>query len=290
MFSRTPSRQNLKSVVPTVSKESMVAEERNWYDTPLYYDIAFGAGTEAESDFIEKIHQQFGRTACQRRQPRLLEPACGSGRLVEAMAQRGWNVSGFDVSREGIAFAHERMGKADLKARLWRDRLEYFKVPGRCDFDLSHCLVSTFKYLSTEADACSHLRLIGDCLRPGGIYLLGIHLTDYSRSTTVHERWVSTRDGIQVVCNTRIFPSNPGLRMERLRCRLSVTENGETRLQETNWQSRTYNAQQLKHTLCTALPDFTVVACHDFHHDIEITRPFDDSYSDIVVVLRKNDH
>ena len=54
-----------------------------------------------------------------------------------------------------------------------------FETPGT--FDLAHCLVSTFKYLLTEAAARAHLRSVARALRPGGVYALGFHLSPVRR-------------------------------------------------------------------------------------------------------------
>jgi hypothetical protein len=35
------------------------------------------------------------------------------------------------------------------------------------------------------------------------------------------------------------------------------------------------------------VPDFELVACHDFNHDIASVRALDDSFPDVVLVLRK---
>jgi SAM-dependent methyltransferase len=130
----------------------MPTEQRDWYDTPLYYDIVFDDGTRQEADFLEAAFAKYARPA---RSRRLLEPACGSGRLALEMARRGWNVNGFDGNAHMIAFAKERLAAAGLKAWLWEDWMQSFTLPKsvRGGFDLAHCLVSTFKYLRTEKDA-----------------------------------------------------------------------------------------------------------------------------------------
>ena len=33
----------------------MPIDTRDWYDTPLYYDIVFDAGTGREADFLEAV-------------------------------------------------------------------------------------------------------------------------------------------------------------------------------------------------------------------------------------------
>ena len=113
----------------------MPTEQRDWYDTPLYYDIVFDDGTRQEADFLEGA---FARYAGKGR--RLLEPACGSGRLALEMARRGWEVSGFDGNAHMIAFAKERMASAGLKARLWEDWMQSFTLPKgvKAGFDMAH--------------------------------------------------------------------------------------------------------------------------------------------------------
>ena len=257
--------------------------ERDWYDTPLYYDIIFDADTPKEGAFLEAAHERYSLGRGGRR---VLEPACGSGRLVSEMTRRGWKVSGFDLSQPMLDFAAGRLAQRGQKATLWRDRMESFSLPKGQPFDLAHCLVSTFKYLHTEAHAAAHLQRVAAALRPGGIYVLGIHLTDYARTTFEHERWVAERDGVHVVCNTRGWPPDKTRRLEDVRTRLRITRDGSTQVQETRWQFRTYNAAQVKALLRKA-PAFELVACHDFTHDITSGRELDDSYSDVVLVLRR---
>ena len=258
--------------------------QRDWYDTPLYYDIIFDADTPKDGTFLEAVYQthSLGKGS-----KRVLEPACGSGRLVSEMGWRGWKVSGFDLSQPMLDYAADRLAQQGQKATLWQDRMESFTLPKKAQtFDLAHCLVSTFKYLLTEAHAVAHLRLVAEALRPGGIYVLGLHLTDYARAGCEHERWVGERDGVHVVCNTRDWPADPKTRLEDVRNRLSITKGGKKHTQETHWQFRTYSAAQMK-TLLRKVPAFELVACHDFNHDISATRELDDSYPDVVLVLRK---
>ncbi|MDB6073781.1 MAG: Methyltransferase type 11 [Verrucomicrobiaceae bacterium] len=258
--------------------------QRDWYDTPLYYDIIFDADTPKDGTFLEAAYETYSQG---RGSKRVLEPACGSGRLLSEMAWRGWKVAGFDLSQPMLDYADERLAQQGLKATLWQDRMESFAKTKPGTFDLAHCLVSTFKYLLTEAHAAAHLRLVAEALRPGGIYVLGIHLTDYARTSCEHERWVAERDKVHVVCNTRDWPADSKTRLEDVRNRLSITnKDGKKHVQETHWQFRTYSAKQMKALLRKA-PAFELVACHDFTHDITATRELDDSYPDVVMVLRK---
>lgn len=261
-----------------------MAEIRDWYDTPLYYDIIFDADTLREADFLEVVYHEHGPGG---RSRRLLEPACGSGRLVLEMARRGWKVCGFDGNPRMLDFARQRLSEAGVKARLWEDWMQSFQVPARQGpFDLAHCLVSSFKYLLSEPDATACLQRVADSLRPGGLLVLGVHLTDYTRAEEEHERWVAEREGIRVVCNTRTWPADPQTRLEKLRTRLKISHAGRTQVQETIWQFRTYNAAQMR-ALLRRVPGLSLAACYDFTYNPLQPRLLDDSYSDIVLVLRK---
>lgn len=263
----------------------MPTEQRDWYDTPLYYDIVFDDGTVREADFLEEAYAKYATPA---KGHRLLEPACGSGRLALELARRGWEVCGFDGNAHMIAFAQQRLEQAGLRARLWEDWMQSFTLPKgvKGGFDLAHCLVSTFKYLLQEKDAAECLRRVAATLRPGGVFFLGLHLTDYDRAEDEHERWVARRGSIEVVCNTHTWPADRKTRLEDLRTRLKITDSGRTHTQETHWQFRTYSAAQMK-ALLRKVPELEYLECYDFTYDLAEPRKFDDSYADVLLVLRK---
>ena len=220
----------------------------------------------------------------------VLEPACGSGRLAVEMARRGWQVAGFDGNPRMLAFAEERLLEAGVrqKARLWEDWMQSFTLPDdvALGFDLAHCLVSTFKYLLTEKDAAECLRRVAAALRPGGLFILGLHLTDYTEGKEAHERWVARREGVEVVCNTHTWPADCKARREQLRTRLNIIDQGRTHTQETRWTFRTYNAAQLK-ALLRKVPELELCEVHDFTYEMEDPRKLDDSYADVLLTLRK---
>jgi SAM-dependent methyltransferase len=263
--------------------------QRNWYDTPLYYDIVFDSDTAREADFLEALHARYGTATSQKSHKRVLEPACGSGRLVAEMAARDWQVSGFDGNEYMLQYARERLTQRQLKAQLWQDDMAHFQAPGKKAplFDLAHCLVSSFKYLLTEDAAVGCLQSVAHHLKPGGLFILGLHLTDYANTRQQHERWVAQRDGIHVVCNTRTWPADRRSRIEPIRTRLQITHGQRSHRQETHWPFRTYNAAEI-HTLLAQVPKLELIDCYDFTYDLNSPRLLDDSYSDIILVLQRS--
>ena len=255
-------------------------EPFNWYDEPLYYDIIFDADTQLEIRFLEGVIGRYGTTSGRR----VLEPACGSGRLVSAMAARGYAVTGFDISAAALRFARSRLREVGLRAGLRKAPMQRFDFGRR--FDAAHCLVSTFKYLLDEASARGHLKCVAAALKPGGVYVLGLHLSEYGTRARTRERWVAARHGVAVTCNIQVWPPDRLRRSERVRCRLVVKGDGPTRRLETNWLFRTYSLAQVR-SLLRSVPGLEHVATFNFKYDLEKPMPFDGEWLDNVLVLRR---
>ena len=255
-------------------------QSADWYDTPHYYDIIFGLDTIIECDFLETMREWYGQS----RGKRVLEPACGSGRLVEEMARRGYAVTGFDRSEPMLRYARSRLARHGLRAPLHIRELDEFDF--RQSFDLAHCLVSTFKYVRSERSAQSHLQCVASSLKRGGVYVLGFHLSQYGSVSKIRERWVAARDGTTVTCNSQFWPPVANRRTERVRTRLTVEERGSTHRMETNWLFRTYDAAQVRRLL-GSVPALEHVATYDFTYDVGKPRDLSDDQLDVVLILRR---
>lgn len=256
----------------------------DWYDTPRWYDIVFDVDTRREADFLEEMLRRHGPERRGAKPARVLEPACGSGRLVCEMARRGHAVLGFDINAAMLAFAKKKLAARGLEARVRVDAMESFQCSAR--FELAHCLVSTFKYLLDEASARAHLECVARALVPGGVFVLGFHLSDYARTSASQERWVATRRGTTVTCTTRVAPANRRKRLEDVRTRLSVVRAGGVIRTETCWRFRTYDAREARR-LIASVPELESVALYDFHYEADRPRSIDDGILDCVFVLRK---
>ncbi len=269
-----------KKAQPTEAPVDAPIEALDWYETPHYYDIIFDPDTEAELNFLEAALERYGLS----RGKRVLEPACGSGRLVQGLIKRGYTVTGTDLSKAMLKYTRARLKDAGLKARLVA--CDMSEAPPKGPYDLAHCFVSTFKYLQTEKAALSHLQGVCDALAPGGIYCLGFHLTDYTIDHEDLEHWEQERDGLKVTCSIRTWPPNAKRRLEPVRSSISVEENGLTRRTQTDWKFRTYNSDQFR-KLLKKVPAFELVCTHDFEYDIDECFDLNDGQYDVLVVLRK---
>jgi SAM-dependent methyltransferase len=236
----------------------------DWYTHPKYYEAIFGTDTEKEMDFLLAVNRLHGTGGSQ-----WLEPACGAGRLVAEAARRGLDIVGYDISEPMLEHARRRLTPARRRrVRLFQSRMESFSAPeleGRVD--LAFNLVSTFRYLDSEAAARAHLESTRRLLKPGGLYALGFHLTDYPRKTFERERWVGHVGRDTVLCNTREGLPDRRRRRAPMRNSLRITGPGKDLLIETEWFFRTYDQPQARRLFRSV--GLRLLATYDFDYLVD---------------------
>ncbi len=252
----------------------------DWYRHPKYYEAIFGPDTERELDFLEAMNAAYGTGGAT-----FLEPACGAGRLVEAAVRRGHTVVGYDLSPQMLEHARARLPqKGRARAHLSLDRMESFcPDEWRGRIDLAFSLVSTFRYLDSEEGALQHLENTRALLKPGGLYVLGFHLTEYDRTRCEHERWVGQVGDEEVVCNTREWPPDRDRRRSRMRNRLRISGPRGRFTIETNWHFRTWSQDEAAALLARA--GFELVALYGFDADLSQPQSWNGNRLDRLMVL-----
>lgn len=100
----------------------------------------------------------------------VLDLACGHGRHAIPLAERGFAVTGYDLSEECLARA-----RADAAARGTRVRWirgDMRALPFEAEFDAVINVFTAFGYFADEADDVETLRRVRRALVPGGRFLL----------------------------------------------------------------------------------------------------------------------
>ncbi len=253
--------------------------EASWYDYPQYYDLAFADETRREADFIEAACRKYGRATTRS----LLEPACGSGRLVVEMAARVYRLTRFDLSEPALAYLRRRLKRRDLGARVFRADMVDFRLPHPVDAAFS--TFDGFRHLLTERAAASHLRCVACSLRPGGIYILGFHLLPLDAAEECVERWTARRGALQVSVTLRVVSTDRRRRLETLCVSLGVRGRRELRLRHV-FDFRLYTAAQFRRTL-GRVPCLELCDVYDFWYEIDHPLALTDELSDAVFILRK---
>ena len=149
---------------------------------PLY-DAAFTWDNSAEVAFVER------ELTLRRR--RVLEPGCGSGRLLVPMAARGFEMVGIDASPQMLALAEGKLAQGDLHGELIESDMSEFELAEAVDGAV--CPIQTFAHLHTVTQAMRHLACMSRVLASNGLYLVQLGLWRLDRFTPTppgeHNRW-----------------------------------------------------------------------------------------------------
>jgi SAM-dependent methyltransferase len=252
----------------------------DWYDYPQYYDLACRDTTRAEVDFIEAACKKYASFPVRR----LLEPGCGSGRLVVELAARGYDVAGFDRNAKALAYLQRKLARRRLSARVSRDDMASFSIPEHVD--AAFCTFNTFRHLLTESDARWHLQCMARSLRPGGIYILGFHLLPLDVAEEAEERWRTRHGSTQLHVTLRVIHTDRRRRIERLRIILRACTPQRVQRVCSEFPLRMYTANQFRRLL-RSVPVFDLCGVFDFWYDLGHPRQLDNDLIDAVFVLRR---
>lgn len=224
------------------------------YSLPSLYDTLHAAGTAEELDTVERIASRFVRpNPTTRGKPRLtlLEPACGSGRLIRLAASRGTRCIGFDLNRDMLAYARRsirRRGLTDLARVFHADMTDFTRHLEGERADLAFNLINTIRHLPDDDAMLAHFAEIARALRPGGVYAVGISLTDYEHEAEVEDVWNASRGQRRITQIINYLPPQSRAarrdRVERVLSHLVVTTPNTQDHIDSTYTLRTYSRAQ----------------------------------------------
>ena len=257
----------------------------NLYNYPKYYDLIFGSDWAAEFHFFQACFEKHAKRDVRR----LLEPACGTGRLLVRLAEAGYEVAGLDLNPLAVDFCNKRFERKGFEpAAIVGDMADFqvrdFGSPRK--FDAAFNPINSFRHLPTEADAESHLKCTAEALAKGGIYILGLHLTPTAGPRIEEESWSASRGHLTV----NSFMWSEALDLKNRRERVGMTFDIYTPTRQFRIADeliyRTYTADQMA-KLFARIPALEIVATYDFAYDIDDPITIDGATEDVVYVLRK---
>lgn len=149
---------------------------KDWFNSP-YYHLLYNNRDEREAAaFIDKLLAYLQPPA----DAAMLDVACGKGRHSKYLADKGYEVTGIDLSIESINAAR----------KLENDHLSFFqhdmRLPFRVNyFDVVFNFFTSFGYFDTQRENDNALRTIRNALKPGGKLVL-----DYLNSRYVADHLV----------------------------------------------------------------------------------------------------
>ena len=211
------------------------------YAAPRLYEIAFDMNRKGEVDFLVRCFKRYARRPVRR----VLDIACGTGPHLARLAERGYAMTGLDLSPANIEFLRERLAAKGQRAELVVDDMTDFRL--RRPVDAALCMQDSQGHLLTNEELVAHLRAVGRALRRGGLYIFDRYMasswTDPARAWS----WSRRRGRLIVRASfSALHDVNPVSQVFREHMTLEAVENGTRRVYRQSHLSRMVFPQELR--------------------------------------------
>jgi SAM-dependent methyltransferase len=255
------------------------AAESRLYASPEVYDVAFGWDLKLELTFLDRCFEEHVEGPVRR----ILEPACGTGRMLLALAERGYDVAGYDRSPEMVSFAAARL--ADHEGPVWRGEMSTFLPPG--EFDAAINPVNSIGYLLEDAEVLGHLERIAAAIRPGGVYIVQLSYEDEPPELASFGPWGNRRGDLSTTLHWRVVREDKAARRSFQECRITARRGRDRTVIEESHVLRLWSQADLDRLLLASPFRLAAVYQDNFEpFDLEERRTGD--YGNLYHVLRRD--
>lgn len=137
-----------------------------WFDSPLYEKLYANRDEQEAEQLVQLLEDILPLEECSK----ILDLGCGRGRHAINLNQKGYFVTGIDLSEQAIATAREKAEDLELEDIRFEVRDMRNPLPER--FDAIVNLFTTFGYFKSDEENASVLESVRQMLEPEGIFVL----------------------------------------------------------------------------------------------------------------------
>ncbi|MBI4364270.1 MAG: class I SAM-dependent methyltransferase [Candidatus Latescibacteria bacterium] len=250
------------------------------YSSPEIYDVAFGWDLRMELDFVERCLSEHTPGVVRR----ILEPACGTGRVIAALASRGYEVAGYDLSPEMVAYAAEKL--KPFGGRVLRGDMTSFRPPGVHDAAIN--LVNSIGYLLEDEALASHLEGVAGALRPGGVYLAQFNYGGEPPELAAFGPWGNRAGNLSTTLTWRVVREDPAAGRSYHECRVTARSGKEHRTIEESHVLRYWTQEDFDRIVAES-PFELVAVYYDRFEEHPLSEPRTGELGNLYHVLRRRD-
>ena len=150
---------------------------KDWFNSPFYHKLYFERDEKEAAAFISTLIDHLEPSTGSY----MLDIACGRGRHSRFLAEKGFSVTGIDISFASIAFAKKTENQ----------NLEFYqhdmRLPFRVNyFNYAFNFFTSFGYFKTRREHDDAIRTIANGLKPNGIFVIDYLNVHYSEDHLVY--------------------------------------------------------------------------------------------------------
>ena len=151
---------------------------KDWFNSPYYHHLYFNRDEKEAAKFIDKLIDGLKPATG----AYMLDVACGKGRHSIHLAQKGFDVTGIDLSEDSIkeALLHET------------ENLHFYlhdmRLPFRINYyDFAFNFFTSFGYFTTRREHDNSIRTIAQSLKGTGCFVLDYLNVHYAEGHLIHQ-------------------------------------------------------------------------------------------------------
>ncbi|MEJ7588243.1 MAG: class I SAM-dependent methyltransferase [Ferruginibacter sp.] len=151
---------------------------KDWFNSPYYHQLYFNRDEVEAGAFIDKLIGHLNPEP----NARLLDVACGKGRHSIHLAQKGFDVTGIDLSEDSIEEA------LHFEAPHLHFFLHDMRLPFYINyFDYAFNFFTSFGYFKSAREHDNGIRTIAQSLKKNGCFVLDYLNVHYAEDHLVHQ-------------------------------------------------------------------------------------------------------
>ena len=151
---------------------------KDWFNSPYYHQLYFNRDEQEAAKFIDKLIDHLLPIP----ESLMLDVACGKGRHAVHLAEKGFHVTGIDLSEDSIkeALVHET------------EKLHFYMHDMRLPFyinyyDYAFNFFTSFGYFTTRREHDNSIRTIAQSLKQDGCFVMDYLNVHYAEEHLVHQ-------------------------------------------------------------------------------------------------------
>jgi SAM-dependent methyltransferase len=166
-----------------------------WFDSPYYHLLYKNHDEQEARRTVDYLLQALDLPD----QSRILDLGCGKGRHARYLAEKGFDVTGIDISNASITYA--RQFENDHLAFYRHDMRQMFRANY---FDAVMNMFTSFGYFQSDSDHFQTIKNVSRQLKPGGLLLIDFFNAAWVRSHLVRSD-IKTVKGIEFHQNRSVL-------------------------------------------------------------------------------------
>ena len=211
------------------------------YNAPRLYEIAFDMNRKAEVDFLVHCFRRLARRPVRR----VLDIACGTGPHLMRLAQRGYAMTGLDLSAKNIEFLRQRLAAKGYRGECIIGDMTDFRLARPVDAAI--CMQDSQGHLLTNESLLAHFRSVARSLRKGGLYVFDRYMASSWTNPARSWSWSKRRGNLIVRASfSALNDIDPVRQIFREHMTLEAVENGTRRVYRQTHFSRMVFPQELR--------------------------------------------